>query len=336
MKRLKFVILILVAGVFCTSPSRATAQQYAKPGNFDFYLFTLSWSPQFCATTRRETSGVRDAWREFRRPWALAGVQERLLAGELFERARSRESKCRGRHHADASLVDHEWQKHGTCSGLGVDGYFDLMRSIRKSIIDSGSLLHLKETQMMAAAEIKAEFVAANPRISTEDMVIGCANNTLVQVQFCVAKDGTPTDVRHDTRLPRDQDQGTAGSALNAAAAHRRSRTSDHRHCHHRGTAADKVAYFDITGTGESPSNIADRVPGPVYLSRAQAMQDYPFVSRTICLRVEETLWKFSKTFVMHYASLPKRLDLRRRPFSPWRWGSGRPRRSSLWCMRSC
>ncbi len=86
------------------------------------------------------------------------------------------------------SLVEHEWQKHGTCSELGVDGYFGLMRSIRKSITIPDSLLHLKQTQMMAPADIKAEFVAANPRISIENMVIGCANNTLVQVQFCIAK----------------------------------------------------------------------------------------------------------------------------------------------------
>lgn len=93
----------------------------------------------------------------------------------------------------DPSLAAHEWQKHGTCSGLGVDGYFALLRSIRKSITIPESLLNLKESQMMAPADIKAEFVAANPRINTEDMVIGCANNTLVQVQFCVAKDSSPT-----------------------------------------------------------------------------------------------------------------------------------------------
>jgi ribonuclease T2 len=91
----------------------------------------------------------------------------------------------------DPSLVAHEWQKHGTGSGLGVNGYFALMRSIRKSITIPNALLNLKQTQMMAPAEIKAQFVSANPSIKAEDMVIGCANNTLVQVQFCVAKDGS-------------------------------------------------------------------------------------------------------------------------------------------------
>ena len=93
----------------------------------------------------------------------------------------------------DPSLVAHEWQKHGTCSGLGADGYFALMRRVRKSIAIPNALLNLKETQMMGPSEIKAQFVAANPSVKTEDMVIGCANNNLVEVKFCVAKDGSPT-----------------------------------------------------------------------------------------------------------------------------------------------
>ena len=67
------------------------------------------------------------------------------------------------------------------------------MRSIKKSIIIPQALLHLQGQQMMVPADIKDEFIAANPKIKAEDMVIGCANNTLVQVQFCTAKDGTPT-----------------------------------------------------------------------------------------------------------------------------------------------
>jgi ribonuclease T2 len=193
MKCWKLVILILAVGVFSAAPSRARAQQYAMPGKFDFYLFTLSWSPQFCATTRRETAEceihggnfvVHGLWPEFKNgSWPSNCSSEPGPANP----------KAQVDIMPDSSLLAHEWQKHGTCSGLGVNGYFDLMRSIRKSITIPDSLLHLKQTQMMAPAEIKAQFVAANSQIKTEDMVIGCANNTLVQVQFCVAKDGTPT-----------------------------------------------------------------------------------------------------------------------------------------------
>ncbi len=192
MKLRKLLILILISGVACTSPSRASAQQYAKPGKFDFYLFTLSWSPQFCAATRRETAECQVHGGNF----VVHGLWPEFKNGSWPADCSIEPGPTNPQAEADImppSLVEHEWQKHGTCSGLGVNGYFDLMRSIKKSIAIPDSLLRLKQTQMMAPSEIKAEFVAANPQIRTEDMVIGCANNTLVQVQFCVAKDGTPT-----------------------------------------------------------------------------------------------------------------------------------------------
>ncbi len=192
MKPLKSVILILVAGALSSSPSRATAQQYAQPGKFDLYLFTLSWSPQFCATTQREVAECEAHGGNF----VVHGLWPEFKNGSWPSKCSSEPGPTNPAAQTDImpdpSLVAHEWQKHGTCSGLGVNGYFALMRSIRKSITIANALLNLKQTQMMALAEIKAQFVSANSSIKAEDMVIGCANNTPVQVQFSVSKDGSP------------------------------------------------------------------------------------------------------------------------------------------------
>ena len=191
MKSFSCAMFVLVAGLFC-SASSAHAQQYAQPGKFDLYLFTLSWSPQFCATTHRQTSECEAHGGNF----VVHGLWPEFKNGSWPANCSSEPGPAPGAEKdimPDASLVAHEWAKHGTCSGLGVTGYFDLMRSIRKSITIPPALLALKEQQMMAPTDIKAEFIAANPKMKTEDMVIGCAYNTLVQVQFCTAKDGTPT-----------------------------------------------------------------------------------------------------------------------------------------------
>src|SRR5277367_2803559 len=193
MKRLGIVALFLFAGAFCISPSRAKAQQFAQPGKFDLYLFTLSWSPQFCANTRRDEAECKVNGGNF----VVHGLWPEFKNGSWPSKCSNEPGPANPGSEADIMpdpwLVAHEWQKHGTCSGLGVDGYFALMRSIRKSIAIPNAFLNLKAAQMMAPADIKARFVAANPRRSAEDMVIGCANNTLVQVQFCIAKDGAPT-----------------------------------------------------------------------------------------------------------------------------------------------
>jgi ribonuclease T2 len=205
MKRWSLVAFALIADIFCISSSPATAQQYARPGKFDFYLFTLSWSPQFCATTHRDTAECQAHGGNF----VVHGLWPEFKNGSWPANCSSEPGPANPNAEADImpdpSLVAHEWQKHGTCSGLGADAYFALMRSIRKSITIPEALRNLKETQMMAPAEIKALFVTANPAIKAQDMVIGCANNTLVQVQFCVAKDGTPTacDTIRDCRASR-------------------------------------------------------------------------------------------------------------------------------------
>ncbi len=168
-------------------------QQYAQPGKFDLYLFTLSWSPQFCATTRREVEEcqihkgnfvVHGLWPEFKNgSWPSncsrePGPSNAAAFADLMP---------------DASLVNHEWYKHGTCSALGVEGYFGLMRKVKNSILTPDRFTSLNQATSMSPAEVKSSFISKNPQLTAEDMRVGCANNTLVQVQVCLAKDGTPT-----------------------------------------------------------------------------------------------------------------------------------------------
>lgn len=180
----------------------AFAQQYAQPGKFDLYLFTLSWSPQFCATATRDTAEchitngnfvVHGLWPEFKNgSWPSScshapGPSDPTLVADLMP---------------DPSLVSHEWYTHGTCSALGVDGYFGLMRTVKKSVVIPQVFQQLSRTTWMAPSEIKARFTASNPEIQPEDMRIGCAGNNLVQVQICIAKNGksTPCGTIRDCR----------------------------------------------------------------------------------------------------------------------------------------
>ena len=43
-------------------------------------------------------------------------------------------------------LIFHEYRKHGTCSGLGVDGYFDLARRLYELGQDPERYVGLQET----------------------------------------------------------------------------------------------------------------------------------------------------------------------------------------------
>lgn len=178
-------ILILAMLAF---PS--AAQRPGKPGVFDFYLFTLSWSPQFCSTngTNPEcTSGgksfvVHGLWPEFNSgQWPAncsdqPGLTDPSEVSDLLS----------------ASMVSHEWSKHGTCSGLTPDAYFALMRKAMSSVTIPPSLANANSQLTMAPQDLKASFAASNPGIDAADIVIGCSKGYLVDVELCLDKNGTP------------------------------------------------------------------------------------------------------------------------------------------------
>jgi ribonuclease T2 len=186
-------IALVAAFLLSIATHSLSAQQYAKPGKFDLYLFTLSWSPQFCATTKRVTPECRiekgnfvvhGLWPEFKNgSWPSTcsrepGPSDPASLADLIP---------------DPTLVTHEWSKHGTCSALGVDGYFKLMRSVRESIHIPPLFQQLSQQTWIAPSAIKASFTASNPQLLEDDMRIGCAGNTLVQVQICTDRNGKPT-----------------------------------------------------------------------------------------------------------------------------------------------
>ena len=109
-----------------------------QPGQFDYYLLSLSWSPSYCAGLTRDgydpqchrRDGKRYSfvlhglWPQFERGWpqdcptADRGFVPRPTADRMLDIMPS------------DKLVFHEYRKHGTCSGLSVDGYFDLARKL--------------------------------------------------------------------------------------------------------------------------------------------------------------------------------------------------------------
>ena len=80
--------------------ANAELRQHSRPsGHFDYFLFTLSWSPEYChghpnnSTVRWRSSGIC-------RARLVAAVQQRSMAIGMFQRAWVIESLQHARHHA--------------------------------------------------------------------------------------------------------------------------------------------------------------------------------------------------------------------------------------------
>ena len=107
--------------------ARTTSQQRNQPGKFDFYVLALSWSPSFCKETEergRENEQCRG------RPYSFVvhGLWPQYESG--FPRDCQVPAPRLNRNIMTSMLdlmpaprlVYHEWDQHGTCSGLAGAG----------------------------------------------------------------------------------------------------------------------------------------------------------------------------------------------------------------------
>jgi len=194
MKRFRVVIcsvplLIVVAAGFSQrhhSP-RATS---GEPGVFDYYLLTLSWSPEFCHSHEDKPecqSGhhgfvVHGLWPQYvdGYPENCSNAPGLVNPGEMADIM------------PDSALVAHEWSMHGTCSGIDAESYFKLLRRAFTSIKVPEKFVAARENFSIAPEEVKREFLQANPSFSAEDMTVSCGNNYLTAVSLCMTKELRP------------------------------------------------------------------------------------------------------------------------------------------------
>lgn len=184
------VLLVLAAAAFSQRHHSLRASS-GEPGVFDYYLLTLSWSPEFChshADRPECQSGhhgfvVHGLW-----PQYVDGYPENCSnAAGLTNPSEMTDIM------PDAGLVAHEWSTHGTCSGLDAVTYFKLLRRAFTSIRVPEKFAAARENFSIAPEEVKREFVQANPNFSAEAMTVSCGNNYLTAVSLCMTKDLKPT-----------------------------------------------------------------------------------------------------------------------------------------------
>ena len=172
-----------------------------EPGVFDYYLLALSWSPTYCADVgeqRRDPqcsprSGrpyafvLHGLWPQYERGWPQdcrssdRGYVPRTVAERMLDIMPSER------------LVFHEYRKHGTCSGLGVDGFFDLARRLHDKVKIPARFVGLADPRTtISPAELMHDFMAANPELKPDMIVVQCggAGSRLKEVRICFDKGG--------------------------------------------------------------------------------------------------------------------------------------------------
>lgn len=178
-------------------PTNATARD--RPGNFDYYALTLSWSPTFCTSragrksrqqcgqNRRFAFVVHGLWPQHNRGWPQycrqkAPYLSKKLLRSLYDIMPSKR------------LIIHEWKKHGTCSGLDAQTYFSLARHLFEQIKIPARYLSPNRPILTTQQQLVEDFVKTNRELQRNMISIQCGNQTkrarLREIRICFSRKG--------------------------------------------------------------------------------------------------------------------------------------------------
>ena len=162
------------------------------PGHFDYYLLTLSWAPQFCATNQSNASSsecdpkrhlglvVHGLWPQndngsWPQNCGSAQPVSNQIVREMLPVMPAR------------SLIQHEWAKHGTCSGLPVQDYFGEIMQLYKAIKVPDEYQHPSSEFQASPGDIEQKFAAANSAPQSAFRV-SCSGGQFVALEACFDK----------------------------------------------------------------------------------------------------------------------------------------------------
>jgi ribonuclease T2 len=164
-----------------------------QPGDFDFYVFSLSWSPGFC-----DTGGAEKAQDQCRDGADLGFV----VHGLWPQYNQGFPSDCPGVSspswialqatvglYPDIGLARYEWRKHGTCSGKSPTGYFADVKRAHDLVAIPSMFQNAQNEQDISPLDIQRAFFTANPRLRPGMMSVECVDGELSEVRVCLSKD---------------------------------------------------------------------------------------------------------------------------------------------------
>ena len=186
-------VALLAALVLALRPLPSLAD--GRPGVFDYYVLSLSWSPSYCEAEGKRADRfqcgserpfafvVHGLWPQYERGWPdychmrnFRRLTEREVTG-MLDIMPSRD------------LVRHEWKKHGTCSGLSPVGYLERMRAARKRVAVPPALTHLDDYRMVDPDLVEKAFRAANPGLPADAIAVTCDRRRLREVRICMTRE---------------------------------------------------------------------------------------------------------------------------------------------------
>ncbi|SEP64380.1 ribonuclease T2 [Solimonas aquatica] len=180
--------MLLAAGL----ASGGGAEAGGTPGQFDYWVLSLSWIPEFCkiepgdSQCKYPSNGfyVHGLWPQYERGYPAYCAPREQVPEDMVLRLQpimpTRE------------LIQYEWNKHGSCSGLSQEEYFMQLERARRAIAIPEQYQAPEQYQVDSAFNIKQAFLAVNPSFDDQSLVLQCHGKFLREVRVCFNADLEP------------------------------------------------------------------------------------------------------------------------------------------------
>ena len=193
MRCLLFAFLL----AFSTIAARADSplpDELRRGFGFDFYVLALSWSPTWCAANDRDGSTrqcdasadnrfvVHGLWPQFERGYPEYCDKPERDVPQRFEDALLPLMPSR-------RLIQRQWDKHGSCTGLRQAEYFATLAHAWKRVRVPEALASLERGGRLPPDEIEGLFEAANPELTGDAIAVSCRRGDFAEVRICLSKD---------------------------------------------------------------------------------------------------------------------------------------------------
>jgi ribonuclease T2 len=200
--------ILLVLAALCW-PFQAMADG-ERAGDFDYYVLSLSWSAAWCALEGDSRDDPQcDAGRGL--TFVLHGLWPQYEAGWPSYCRTGQPDPARATTAAMADIMGgagaafYQWKKHGRCSGLSPDGYFQTARQAYETIRIPEVFGEISRPLTLPANVVEDAFLDANPGLSRDQITITCKDGLIQEARICLTADLVPrhcaADVLRDCKL---------------------------------------------------------------------------------------------------------------------------------------
>lgn len=163
-------------------------------GDFDYFVLALSWSPNWCELEGdSRNSDQCDDRHEF--GFVLHGLWPQYETGWP--------SNCRSQFRdpprsATNDMADimgssgsawHQWKKHGRCSGMSAEDYFDSAREAFDNFRKPQILRQIEKPMKVAPEVVEAAILEVNPDLWQDAVTITCKSGMIQEARICLTKD---------------------------------------------------------------------------------------------------------------------------------------------------